>query len=226
MTEIQKKNKTADNLNAYSKKENHRNKHRANLLRIIRCECGRSMSKGHLIKHRTSIIHMELMEEKERDFKVKNYDTLLAKYKKLKNKISNETTDYDQEVKNKWTKLNKQNIKVFELLTEHYEITKDPVDTVDSSDLTKFRDYNTQVFQTISLYRFHDILRELGLVECRNQTTRVWIGIRPIKKEETSSDSNENKVVCDCGMVIKHIRNMDRHKKSTNHVNRMKKLKI
>jgi phage/plasmid-associated DNA primase len=100
-----------------------------------------------------------------------------------KDYLKNGMPEFDQEVKNKWIAENKQNTEIIDLIKENFEITNNNNDHVNVRDFRKFRENHNQVFSTISLNRFYEILKdELNLVEGRDSSDRFWKGIKKINK--------------------------------------------
>jgi len=95
--------------------------------------------------------------------------------------IENGMPEFNKETKKRWTKENKQENITINKIKEYYQITGNENDTVPVADIRKFRETHNKVFQTISLARFHDILKdELNLVNAKKNDIRVWKGIKPI----------------------------------------------
>ena len=68
--------------------EKNRKKVLAQIAEPIECECGRTVVKGNISKHIKSKIHQDIMSEREKAKKIKDYDLLLKKYNKLKKKLN------------------------------------------------------------------------------------------------------------------------------------------
>ena len=102
-----------------------------------------------------------------------------------KDYLENGMPEFDQDVKNKWTIDNKQNTEIIDVIKENFEITNDKNDHVNVCDLKKFRDYNKEVFSTISAQQFNEILKdELELEEGRDSSSRFWKGLKKINKKD------------------------------------------
>lgn len=121
------------------------------------------------------------------DDKIENQDfingfihILLDGYKDY---LENGMPEFDQEIKDNWTLENKQGTEVIDTITDYFEITKNKKDTIPIRELRKFKDSHKDIFSSISLKRFKEILiNDLGLVEDRDSTVRVWKGIKKIEK--------------------------------------------
>lgn len=85
---------------------------------------------------------------------------------------------YDDEAKDRWTADAKQSDEILNKINEHFEITKKYTDKVQVSVIKKFKDNNKEIFSTISIQRFNEILREEGLIEGRDKNSRFWSGIK------------------------------------------------
>ena len=68
--------------------EKNRKKVLTKIAEPIECECGRTVVKGNISKHVKSKVHKKLMSEKDAQKKIKDYDSLLKKYIKLKDKLN------------------------------------------------------------------------------------------------------------------------------------------
>lgn len=102
-----------------------------------------------------------------------------------KNYLENGMPEFDQEVKNNWTTGCNQNNQIIEAIKENFEITGNKNDKVNIRDLKKFRENNREIFSTISLQRFNEILKEvLNLEEGRDSTARFWKGIKKINNND------------------------------------------
>lgn len=106
-----------------------------------------------------------------------------------KDYLKNGMPEFDKNVKEGWTAENKQNKEIIELIKERFEITNNEEDTVSVARIKKFREYNKDVFATISMYRFNEILRdELKLIEGKSGE-RLWKGIKEkVIKNVNNSD--------------------------------------
>ena len=91
--------------------------------------------------------------------------------------LQNGLPEFDKVEKDSWIHDNKQNVEIIEALEQSFTITKDPKDIVLLADIKKFRENNKEVCSTISVNRFNEILRDLGLKEGRNTKARFWSGI-------------------------------------------------
>ncbi|QTF48901.1 V13 [Acanthamoeba polyphaga mimivirus] len=95
-----------------------------------------------------------------------------------KDYLENDLPKFDNKVKEKWTVKSKQIDKVITIIKEHYEITNNDKDIIQTNEIHKFKNQHKEL-KDISLNRFYEILEEkLKLINGRSASSRFWKGLK------------------------------------------------
>jgi len=83
----EKKKKNRDNFKKWYANNDNRDKHISKLMAIVTCECGRHVTKGNMLKHKSTKMHAKLMKQRKIIASVRKYKELVKENKALLHRV-------------------------------------------------------------------------------------------------------------------------------------------
>ena len=147
--------------------------------RLVYCEFGKQFVTNPTLPH-----HVKKDPQMKEKIKKKKFirgfiHLMLDSYKYY---LKHGQPEFDEEIKEEWLQGDKSDLIVSRLIRDNYVITQDLNDTVSVSELSKFKEQHKKEFETMSLKRFNEIIKNMGATQGRKgkNRERVWQGIKSI----------------------------------------------